>query len=75
MPLPSKPQGIDIAGAPVRLAATVKMSFKYISTGSSVFAPIGNAAVGAVGPTITSQDRYARRKSSAIRRRTCCAFR
>ena len=52
-----KPQGIDIAGAPARLAATVKMSFRYICTGSSDLAPRRNAAVGAVGPRITSHCR------------------
>ena len=31
------------------------MSFRYICTGSSVFAPSSNATVGATGPMITSQ--------------------
>ena len=42
--------------------AIVKMSFRYICTGSSVFAPILNAADGAVGPMITSHCAYARAK-------------
>ena len=54
-PFASKPQGIEIPGAPVRLPAMVKMSFKYILTGSSVLSPIGKAVVGDVGPMITSQ--------------------
>ncbi len=73
--VPSKPQGIDIAGAPVRLAATVKMSFRYICTGSSAFAPIRNAADGAVGPMITSHFSIRAAEIVGDQRRTCCAFR
>jgi hypothetical protein len=69
------PHGIDIAGRPVRLAATVKMSLRYICTGSSALSPSGNAGVGVVGPAMTSHVASARRKSSAMRRRTCCALR
>ena len=49
------------------------MSFKYIASGSSVFAPSGNAAVGAVGPTITSQFAKTASKSRAISVRTLVA--
>ena len=38
-----------MAGTPIRFAGAVKMSFKYIDSGSSVFAPISNADSGVVG--------------------------
>ncbi len=56
--------GIDIAGGPVRLAAMVKMSFRYICTGSSVFAPSLNAARGRGRPRDDVAALEARAKSS-----------
>ena len=40
---------------PDRFAGIVKTSFRYIASGSSTFAPIGNAVVGDVGETSTSK--------------------
>jgi len=74
-PFLEKPPGIEIAGVPVRLPAIVKMSLRYICTGSSAFDPSSKAARGRVGPSMTSQRENARWKSSAIRRRTCWALR
>ena len=37
---------MDIAGNPAKLTGTVNISFKYIETGSLVFSPILNAALG-----------------------------
>jgi hypothetical protein len=53
-PVESSPLGTLIAGVPARFAGIVKMSFRYIAMGSSTFAPIGNAVVGEVGDTSTS---------------------
>jgi hypothetical protein len=41
---------------PDRFAGIVNTSFRYIASGSSTFAPIGNAVVGEVGETSTSND-------------------
>src|SRR5712671_4387146 len=74
-PFASKPQGIDSAGSPASGAGMVKMSFRYICTGSSDLAPMANAVVGAVGPRMTSQRPNAAAKSRAISLRTFCACR
>ena len=63
------------AGSPASGAGMVKMSFRYICTGSSTFSPSRNAGVGAVGPAMMSTSAKQRRKSSAIRRRAFWAFR
>ena len=42
----STPAGIDKAGRPAKFTGTVKISFKYIETGSFVFSPILNAELG-----------------------------
>src|SRR5438067_1888831 len=73
-PAASKPQGMESAGSPASGAETVKMSSKYICTGSSTLAPIGKAVVGDVGPMMTSQRSKAWAKSPAISRRTFCAW-
>ena len=52
--LPVNPQGIDIPGMPARFTLIVKMSDRYIWSGSDDFSPILNAAVGAVGVAMTS---------------------
>ena len=54
------PHGTLIAGRPVRLALTVKMSSRYIWSGSLVFSPSLNAGVGVVGVAITSARSNAR---------------
>ena len=41
-------------GRPAKLTGTVKISFKYIETGSSVFSPILNAELGVDGVKIAS---------------------
>jgi hypothetical protein len=61
-------------GRPARFTVTVKMSFRYIASGSSDFSPSANGADGAWAsagvdllPGLS--------KSSAMRRRTFSAFR
>ena len=49
-PRVSKPTGIERAGIPARLTEIVKMSLKYIDTGSLTFSPSKKAVVGDVGP-------------------------
>ena len=53
-PFKSCPAGIDMAGNPAKLIGTVKISFKYIETGSSVFSPIEKAELGVDGVSIAS---------------------
>src|ERR1700753_728683 len=48
-PSEEKPDGTAMAGMPTRLAGAVKMSERYIDSGSSVFAPMANAGSGVVG--------------------------
>ena len=52
-----------MAGRPARLAEIVKMSCKYIETGSLVFSPNGKAVEGVVGKRIASTLSKAERKS------------
>ena len=59
-PAPSRPHGTLIAGTPARFAGIVKMSDRYMASGSSVFSPIRNAVVGDVGETSTSKRSNAR---------------
>ena len=59
---------------PARLAEMVKMSERYMVSGSSTFSPILKAGVGAVGQAITSQASKASSKSSTISVRTWEAF-
>src|SRR5204862_1018185 len=72
-PVVEKPQGTETPGFPERFAGTVKMSFRYIASGSS-FSPCLNATPGVVGPTITSTFSNAASKSRRIRVRTFCAL-
>ena len=53
-PAASWPAGMDIAGRPAKFTGTVKISFKYIETGSSFFSPILNAELGVDGVKIAS---------------------
>jgi hypothetical protein len=43
-----------MAGKPAKFTGTVKISFKYIETGSSFFSPILNAELGVDGVNIAS---------------------
>ena len=54
---------------------TVKMSFRYISTGSPDFSPSAKAGPGVVGVRIASTCSNAWSKSRLIRVRTFCALR
>ena len=49
------PHGIEIAGIPASDIGTVQKSFRYIASGSSVFAPSSNAVHGLVGVTMKSK--------------------
>ena len=51
-PVLSNPTGIEMAGMPARFAVIVKISLKYIDTGSLVFSPSAKAVVGDVGPAM-----------------------
>ena len=53
-PRSSNPEGTAIAGSPARFAGTVKMSDRYMASGSSTFSPSAKAAVGLVGITSRS---------------------
>src|SRR4051812_8799055 len=75
IPSASKPHGSDRPGSPARLTEIVKISDRYICSGSSVFSPILNAVVGAVGVMMTSQFLNASSKSFLINARTFCALR
>ena len=68
------PQGTEMPGMPARFVEIVKMSERYIWSGSSIFSPILKAGVGVVGVRITSQLLKASWKSRLIRVRTCEAF-
>src|SRR5206468_6241784 len=46
-----KPHGNEMPGSPEMFTGSVKMSFRYIESGSFTFAPMGNATVGEVGVT------------------------
>ena len=51
----ASPAGIEIAGIPASGIGTVKKSFMYIASGSSVFAPSSKATEGEVGVTTKSK--------------------
>ena len=63
-----RPAGIEIAGMPASGIGTVKKSFMYIASGSSVFSPSSKATEGEVGVTTKSKPAKAAAKSSAILR-------
>jgi hypothetical protein len=71
----SAPQGRASAGRPARFTEIVKMSERYIVTGSAVFSPSRNAVVGETGVTSASQVSNTFWKSIRMRVRTCCALR
>ena len=51
---PPAPEGTAVAGTPARFAGVVKMSERYMASGSSTFSPSRKAADGAVGVTSRS---------------------
>src|SRR5277367_2357376 len=71
----SYPHGIAMPGKPARFTEIVKMSDRYIVSGSFIFSPSLKAVVGATGVTIKSHCSKARSKSLRIRVRTFCPFR
>src|ERR1035437_10003177 len=68
-PEDEKPEGIEIAGRPAKLAETVKISDKYICKGS-FFSPNSNAVVGVVGVIIKSTSSKISLYSFIMARRT-----
>src|SRR5471032_371752 len=50
-----RPHGIERPGNPAMHDGIVSRSFRYIASGSAVFAPSSNATVGLVGETIRSK--------------------
>ena len=68
------PTGTVRPGSHARDPFTVKISERYILSGSSVFSPIFHATDGAVGVTMTSTFSKAFAKSSRINSRTADAF-
>jgi hypothetical protein len=48
------PHGNEMAGTPARFTEMVKISDKYIWSGSSLFSPNLNAGVGVTGVTMRS---------------------
>ena len=69
------PQGRLSPQMPERLAEMVKISIRYICSGSSVFSPILQAAMGEVGVTRASTFSKALRKSLRMSVRTFWARR
>src|SRR5207237_71074 len=75
-PCASLPAGTAMPGSPAMFTVTVKMSLRYISTGSAPFSPTPNAADGVAGvrialPPLAKQSS----KSFLISVRTFCARR
>src|ERR1700754_3637566 len=66
-PLSARPAGTESPGRPARLTVTVKTSFRYMETGSSVFSPTPNAGLGVAGVSNTSQFSNALSKSRLIK--------
>jgi hypothetical protein len=61
-------------GSPAMQDGIVSRSERYIASGSCAFAPSGNATVGEVGETSTSNFSNAARYSAAITVRTFWAW-
>src|SRR3989338_4570287 len=64
------PQGTESAGTPAKLAGIVKISERYIASGSVSFSPILKGGVGVVGDKIKSAFSKAVLKSWRISVRT-----
>ena len=75
MPSGDSPPGTEIPGSPAMLTVTVKMSLRYICSGSPLTSPMPKAGPGVVGVSSTSTFSNASSKSRLISVRTCCAFR
>src|SRR5436309_6411460 len=67
------PTGTLKPGMPARFAPIVKMSLRYIASGSSVFSPIRNGNVGEAGSSMKSQRANASWYSRRMRLRARCA--
>src|SRR5258706_5509334 len=74
-PAADRPAGTVSPGVPARLAPIVKMSLRYIASGSASFSPRRNASVGAAGISMKSQRPKAAWYSARIRARARCAVR
>ena len=76
-PCASRPLGTEIPGSPAMFTVTVKMSLRYISTGSArPFSPMAKAADGVVGVRMASMPSAKHvSKSRLISVRTFCARR
>src|SRR4030095_4647207 len=70
-----RPTGTVSPGMPARLAPIVKMSLRYIASGSSVFSPILKGSVGEAGNSMKSARAKASWNSRRIRVRAFCAVR
>src|SRR6476620_1648672 len=75
-PCASLPAGTAMPGSPAMFTVTVKMSLRYISTGSAPFSPMPNAADGVAGVrmALTPLAKQSS-KSFLIKVRTFCARR
>src|SRR5262245_16238030 len=74
-PARSTPQGTTSPGSPARFTEMVRMSERYMVSGSSMRSPRRNAVVGATGVTSASQRAKACSKSRRMSVRTRCALR
>jgi len=56
-----------MAGIPVRFAVTVKISSRYMATGSEIFSPILKAGAGVVADSVPeSEDAECQAKAMAV---------
>jgi hypothetical protein len=69
-----RPQGTLRPGSPAMFTGSVQASFRYISSGSSVLAPILKATLGEVGAINASTSARSASNSALIRVRTCWAL-
>ena len=67
------PHGTEMAGMPARLTGTVRISERYMASGS-LFSFSRKAIVGMVGPAITSTSAKIRAKSNLTFSRAICAL-
>src|SRR5262245_14621731 len=75
VPSEDSPAGTLMPGRPAIFTVTVKMSLRYISSGSPDFSPSAKAGPGVVGVRIASTVSNAVSKSHLIKVRTFCALR
>ena len=74
MPSEDSPAGTEMPGSPAMFTVTVKMSLRYICTGSPLTSPMPKAGPGVVGVSSTSTFSKASSKSRLMRVRTFCAL-